>query len=264
MTDLEGVAGVKNAEDFLTPDARCYEAACRLLTREVNAAVEGFFVAGAKYVQVIDGHGCGAIDIELLDGRVEYARGVPDCIDASYDGLAFVGQHAKASTELAHLPHTQNFSYIDLTINGVSIGEFGQAVLWAAELGVPAFFASGDLALAAEAQTLVPGIGVASVKRGVTRGTGAECTTEQYRRRNAGAVHMPPVRAREIIRRSAEAAARALKKHPPALVSLKAPFESMAVFRPGREGEPKTIATTAHPSSVIELMRLPFDPKPLA
>jgi D-amino peptidase len=267
VTDMEGVAGVKNAEDWLTPSARCYDAGCRLLTLEVNAAVGGFFAGGAEYVQVCDGHGAGGIDIELLDPRVEYARGWPegwpDGLDSGYTGLAFVGQHAKASSELAHLPHTQSFKYIDLKVNGVSIGEFGQAVFCAAELHVPAFYAAGDFALVCEAQALVPGIDVCAVKRGVTKGAGEECTTEQYARRNAGAVHISPQRACELIRRTAENAACKLKKHPSSIISLHAPFESVTLLRPDREGEPKTISCARHPSSVIQLMRMPLDPRPI-
>ena len=268
MTDMEGVAGVKNAEDWLIPGARCYEAGCRLLTLEVNAAVDGFFAAGAECVQVYDGHGAGAIDIEVLDARVEYARagpdGWPDGLDSNYDGLAFVGQHARASTELAHLPHTQSFKYIDLKVNGVSIGEFGQSVYCAAELGVPAFYAAGDFALACEAQALVPGVDVCAVKRGVARGSGEECTTEQYARRNAGAVHVAPRRACELIRKTAEAAARKLKQRPPDIIPLRGPFESMALLRPDKEGEPRSVSRASHPTSVTQLMRMPLAAKPVA
>lgn len=263
MTDMEGVSGVKNATEWLKPGDRWYEVGCRLLTREVNAAVEGFFAGGAKYVQVADGHGAGAIDIELLDERVEYARGWPEGwpfgMDSSYNGLAFVGQHAKASTELAHLAHTQSFEYIDLSVNGVSIGEFGQASMCASELGIPAFFASGDLALTAEAQALVPGITTCAVKRGVTRGTGEECTVDEYEARNAGAVHIAPARVRQIIRQSAEAAIRKLKKERPPLVPLHAPFEAVTILRPKVHGGTKLISRTQHATSVIELMRQPLN-----
>lgn len=263
MTDMEGVAGVKNAEDWLHPESRCYEAGCRLLTLEVNAAVDGFFAAGAKYVQVCDGHGSGGIDIELLDPRVEYARGLSDEMDATFDGLAFVGQHAKASSELAHLAHTQSFKYIDLKINGVSIGEFGQSVFEAAELGIPAFYASGDFALACEAQALVPGIDTCAVKRGVMRGSGEECTTPEYARRNAGAVHIAPERARQLIRRTAEAAAKKLREKRPAVYELHPPFSSVTILRPDKADEPKTISESSHPTSVIKLMQMPLTPQPL-
>ena len=263
MTDLEGVAGVKNAEDWIHPDSRYYALANKLLTLEVNAAVEGLFAGGATYVQVADGHGPGAIDIELLDARVEYARGWPEAwpfhLDDSFDGVAWVGQHAKASTEYAHLAHTQSFAYIDLTVNDLSIGEFGQLALCAAELGVPAFYAAGDLAFAKEAENLVPEIVTCAVKRGVTPGTGEECTVAEYERRNAGAIHTPPERARTLIRETAEAAIRKLKKTPPSLIPLELPFQRVAILRPESKGDPKRIARESHPTSVIELMRMPMN-----
>ena len=269
MTDLEGVAGVKNWVDWCGIDSRFYAQACRLLTGEVNAAVDGFFAGGATYIEVADGHGPGGIDVELLDPRSEYARGWPEGtwpfgLDSSFDGLAFVGQHPKAGTEFGHLCHTQNFSYIDLSVNGLSIGEFGQLTLCAGELGVPVFFASGDLAFTQEAEALVPGITVCAVKRGVTSGSGDECFHEAYRMRNAGAVHKAPARACGLIRAAAENAVKALLERPPGLCKLDAPFHLDAVFRPEKEGEKRTVARTSHPLSFIELMKSPIERKPLS
>ncbi|NIA13021.1 MAG: hypothetical protein GWP08_02990 [Nitrospiraceae bacterium] len=268
MTDLEGVAGVKNAEDWICPHSPYYATATKLLTAEANAAVEGFFAGGATYVQVADGHGAGGIDIERLDPRVEYARGWPEAwpfhLDEGFDGVAWVGQHAKASTELAHLPHTQSFRYVDLQVNGVSIGELGQLALCASELGIPPFFASGDVALTKEAVALAPDIVTCAVKRGVTRGSGEECTMAEYERRNSGAVHFPPARACAAIRKAAEAAAWKLKRNPPPVVSVEAPFERVAVLRPEESGQPRMVARESHPDSVIELMRMPMDTQPIA
>lgn len=267
MTDLEGVSGVRNSEDWCNPDSRWYLTGCKLLTLEANAAVEGFFAGGAKYVQVADGHGAGAIDIELLDPRVEYARGWPQGfpfgLDESYTGIAWVGQHAKASTEYAHLAHTQSFHYIDLSINGVSIGEFGKLAMCGSEQGVPAFFGAGDLAFTKEAEALVPGIITCAVKRGVTPGSGEDCTFEEYRARNTAAVHTPPARVRAIIRQAAEAAIHKLKRNPPALIPLRAPYDRVTILRPDQRGQPKRIARESHPTSVIEVMRLPMDLKPM-
>ena len=77
MTDLEGVAGVMNFEDWCTPGTRYYELAKEFLTLEVNAAVEGFFEGGAAEITVADGHGPGAISPKVLDRRVELMRGWP-------------------------------------------------------------------------------------------------------------------------------------------------------------------------------------------
>ena len=266
MTDLEGVAGVQNAVDWVHPESRFYGTARRFLTLETNAAVEGFFAGGADYVLVADGHGPGAIDLELLDPRVEYARGWPDGfpfgLDQSFDGLAWVGQHAKASSEFAHLCHTQSFQYVDLSVNDLSIGELGQMALCGAELGVPAFFASGDLALAKEAEALVPGIVACWVKRGVRAGTGEDCTVHEYERRNEGAVHLAPASACRKIREAAEAAVVQLRKKAPPMLPLVPPFRRVATFRPADKGAPKTVSREEHASSVIALLNVPFAPVP--
>ncbi len=160
QTDLEGVAGVINVDDYLAPDGRYYETAKRLQTEEVNAAVRGFAGAGFGDIVVADGHGAGAVNIELLDSRARLMRGWPIgwplLLDGSYDALAFVGQHAKAGTEHAHIAHTQSWHYLDLSVNGISIGEYGQMVLCAQELDVPIIFGSGDAAFCREVQALTP------------------------------------------------------------------------------------------------------------
>ena len=53
VTDLEGVCGVMNFRDWCTPESRYYEEAKRLLTAEVNAAVEGFLAGGAAEVTAV-------------------------------------------------------------------------------------------------------------------------------------------------------------------------------------------------------------------
>jgi len=74
MTDLEGVCGVTDFDNWCGPEGRYYEAARELLTGEVNAAVEGFLAAGAREILVADGHGCGAIDLRRLHPAASLAR----------------------------------------------------------------------------------------------------------------------------------------------------------------------------------------------
>ena len=57
--------------------------------------------------------------------------------------VAWVGQHAKACTPFGHLCHTQSLEYIDESVNGVSIGEFGELAL-CGRLGVAPIFGGGD------------------------------------------------------------------------------------------------------------------------
>jgi len=257
MTDLEGVAGVIDSTNWCLWDSRYYETAKRLLAEEVNAAVRGFRSAGATEFHVIDGHGHGGIDICALDPDVEYARGWPDKwpfgLDESFDAVAWVGQHAKAGTERAHLCHTQSMHMIDLSVNGVSIGEFGQLAFCAAELGIPAIFGSGDEAFTREAQALIPGIETVSVKRGVATGSGEECDPDQYRARNAAAVHIPPARARGLIEAGAKRAMERFKAGEIELRRLAPPYECVMVFRADAE-RPRREVRKSHPTSFIALM----------
>ena len=268
MTDLEGVAGVRDSEQWCGPDGRYYDAGQRLLTLEVNAAIEGFLKGGATEIVVADGHGRGAVNIELLDRRAQLERGWPSgwpgpsLAAGGFDAVAWVGQHAKAGTPNAHLAHTQGWNYLDLSINGVSIGEFGQLALCASELGVRSIFASGDKAFAEEAQALVPGIETVWVKRGTTPGRGDELTAEQYGRRNTAAIHLQPEKVRALVRAGAERAIRRAQTEPFGLIELKPPFERVGRFRPSRAGEPILVSKESRPSSVIALMNLPFKPVP--
>ena len=62
MTDMEGVAGVLDFENWCKPESRYYELGKELLTLEVNAAIEGFSRGGATEFLVADGHGYGGIN----------------------------------------------------------------------------------------------------------------------------------------------------------------------------------------------------------
>ena len=216
MTDMEGVAGVANSQDWALRDGRYYERGRRLLTEEVNAAVSGFAVGGFGELVVCDAHGPGGIDIETLDPRVRLSRGWPReeggnwpfGIDETYDALAFVGQHAKAGTPFSHLTHTGSMEVVDVSINGLSVGEYGMVVLVAGERGVPVIFASGEKALCEEATALTPGVVTAAVLEGTIGGTGDTLTPEEYRRFHAGAIHLHPAAACELITQRAEYAAR--------------------------------------------------------
>jgi len=266
MTDLEGVAGVLNFQDWTGPGKPYYDLAREFLTREVNAAVDGFFEGGATEILVVDGHGPGAIHLPLLDPRVDYLRGWgegpwPLVLDETFDAVAWVGQHAKAGTEYGHLAHTQGTNYLDLSINGVSIGEFGQLAMCASELGVRAIFGSGDEAFAKEAQALVPGIETVAVKRGVRPGTGDELTKEEYERFTASAWHLHPVRARRRIREGARRALRRAQEEDFGIIPLEPPFERVAKFRASQDNPQRTISRETHPTSVIGVMNLPFHPQ---
>jgi len=264
MTDLEGVAGVIDFENWASPTGRYYDKAKRLLTEEVNAAVGGLCAGGASEIVVLDGHGPGAIDPEILDERASFIRGHADqawpwTMDASYDGLAVVGQHAKAGTDYSHLTHTQSTGYLDLSINGVSIGEYGQIALCAMELGVPTILACGEEALAREAEALTPGVVTVAVKRGLKKDGLDHLGRAAYAKAKLSACHVAPLRARKMIREGAEKAARKLKDEPKSFgyPKLTPPYTREARFRTMND-QPPHEARDEHASSLIALMNMPF------
>lgn len=269
MTDLEGVAGVLNFQEWTGPGKPYYEVGREFLTLEVNAAVDGLFEGGATTVMVMDAHGPGAVDIKLLDPRVEVSRGWgepvwPLCLDESYDFVVWVGQHAKANTEYAHLCHTQSLEYLDESVNGVSIGEFGELAMCASELGVRSIFASGDAAFAKEAQALVPGIETATVKWAAKPGHGEDLDEESYALATASARHLHPVRARRVIREGALRAMQRAEADDFGIIPLTPPFERTVKLRPTKERDHKVVMQVTHPTSFIGAMNMWGEFAPLA
>ncbi len=264
MTDMEGVAGVLDHDEWVTREGRFYDKGLRLLTEEVNAAVRGLYAGGAEDVLVVDGHGQGGIDPEILDEGARLLRGHPEEVwpwglDRGFDGLAFVGQHAKAGTPYSHITHTQGFNYIDLAINGVSIGEYGQLALCAMELGVPTILACGENALAREAEALTPGVVCVSVKEGLLPDGLEDLDTAAYGSAKLSAIHLAPPRSRMLIREGARQAAETLASHPGSFgyPDLSPPYVRTARFR-ARGDAPGWQARDEHPSSIIELMGMGF------
>ena len=76
-TDIEGVAGIVDFNTQAYDTGKYYEQAKRLLTAEVNAAVEGLIEAGVEEVLVVDGHGPGAIAYEDLKSPAKLMHGRP-------------------------------------------------------------------------------------------------------------------------------------------------------------------------------------------
>lgn len=243
MTDLEGCAGVLNSVDWCMAEGVYHEEAKTLLTAEANAAIQGFMENGFSEILVLDGHGPGGIRLLDLDERVSYQRGFvgpyPVGLMEGYDALAFVGQHAKAGTPYAHLPHSSTFRLVDQTINGISVGEFGQVAFMGATMGISPIFGSGDKAFCQEAAALCPDIHTVCVKEGLSPGTGAECIAREYQERNTAAIHLHPNRARQRIYEGACEAARAFGCNPErfSICAPSAPYEIALTFRTSVAGQ---------------------------
>jgi D-amino peptidase len=269
MTDMEGVAGVLNFQEWTGPGKPYYLVARELLTREVNAAADGLFAGGATEIVVVDAHGPGGIDVTVLDPRAQLSRGWSDVVwplnlDSSYGAVVWVGQHAKACTPYGHLCHTQSLAYIDESVNDVSIGEFGELALCAGELGVRCIFATGDDAFTKEAQALVPGIEAVAVKWGLKAGSGEDLTEEQYLYHVSSARHLHPVQARERIRAGAQRAMERARKDDFGIARLDPPFRRVVKLRPSATRPFPTVMRVTHPDSFIGVMNKRGPERPVA
>ena len=196
-TDLEGVAGVA-MDSQIGGDSAEYQKARRLLTHEVNAAVEGALSGGATDVLVNDGHASGFNFIfEELHPGARYLMGtsrpvwLPGLTEETEASLG-VGLHAMAGTQSAVRDHTMSsVSWHNLWVNGRPMGEIG---LWAAIAGhydVPCVLVTGCEKACEEAVALIPGIETVVTKQGVSR---------------YAAIMEPAEKVREMIRAGAKAA----------------------------------------------------------
>jgi len=208
MTDLEGVAGVYTWENRADDSRENHERRMRQrkwLAREVNAAADGFFAAGATDVIVNDGHGAGyTIDLDEIDPRVEIIHGrerpfwLP--LIETCDVTGIVGAHAKAGTPLGCLRHSMSDTVRGYWLNGVSMGELGMQAAIAGHYGIPFVFISGDSWACRELRKLCKECVTVSVKHGL----GA---------RSARTV--APAKAQELIRAGATKALAAAAKVEP-------------------------------------------------
>ena len=171
--DMEGIGGVTSYKVQASSSGREYEKFRRLMTQEVNAAIEGAFDAGATEVLVGDAHADRQnIDVELLDKRVRLVRGLPrplgmmQGVDASYGAVVFIGYHASEGTPGALLPHTFN-GRMRIKLNGIPVPEAGFNAALAGDFNVPVVFFSGDQISCEEAQGLLGPIETGAVKQAI-------------------------------------------------------------------------------------------------
>ena len=259
-TDMEGCAGILNFKDWVYPDGKYYDLGRRFTTEEVNAAIRGFFDAGADEIYVSDGHGYGGLDISLLDERVKYLRGVADPLDDTFDAIAWVGQHAKAGTVGSHMPHTGTPAVFENTVNGVSVGEFGEGCIKAGEYGIPAIFLAGELAMTKEAEALIPGIHTVAVKEGTTRDNGADLNAVNYETHNLGAIHLTPAEANRRVYDGAKAALEDFIKEPGKIkpFTVGKPYIMKTWYRDQTYDRPY-VHIRRHPDSFVKCLRDPGD-----
>lgn len=262
MSDLEAVAGVVDSLNWCYPEGRYFDVAKELLTREVNAAVDGFLQAGANEIVVCDGHGHGGIAPHLIHPKAELIIGNLGPVgrtfglDESFDAIAWVGQHAMAGTPYNHLAHTGSFPVLEMKANGKLIGEIGSFAYTAAELGVRIIFLSGDQAGCDEVSALVSGIETVPVKWGLNPSDGRTLTTDEARKAHTCARHLSCETARSRIHSGARRALERAIADPDygKLAPLEPPFEITMQYRKGESGQTRATGSRRHPQSFIKCL----------
>lgn len=243
--DMEGTSGLFARDQAWYKEKRLRpevaEEGLKLLIADVNNAAEAALKAGVDQLIVCDTHGGGGNfrpkDM-LADPRITYLyksrgyegksfRWMPG-LNETVDGLMLMGHHAKAGTPDAFLPHTENTSWADFSINGRSVGEIGIETCFAGHWGVPLILAQGDEAMCKEVQAQFPGAVTACVKRAESfdRCTGpdaeaarrltAESVAEAIRKLQTAkpAPYKPALPMRVVLRFKSETAAEAAAKKP--------------------------------------------------
>jgi len=158
--DMEGIGGIGTSA-MTSTGGKDYETGRKLMTNEVNAVVSAILESGPATIVVNDSHG----DMQnllhtQLDPRVEYIQsnikplGMVQGLDATFDGVIFIGYHAMAGTENGFLAHTGSSVVKGLWLNGVEVGEGGLNTYFASALGVPVILASGDRTFTEEIKKL--------------------------------------------------------------------------------------------------------------
>jgi D-amino peptidase len=243
--DIEGISGVSTNQQLKTPSE--YQRFRKLMTQDVNAAIEGAFRGGATEIVVADGHGnMSNIFIEDLDPRATLVQGSNrvmcqlEGLDDSFDAIMFVGHHGRESgSERTIISHTlAGICVNEMIINGKVVGETEMNAMVAGYFNVPAIFISGDDAYVNEVKETLPEVESAIVKRGIDRFA-------------AELIH--PEKAQQLIRENAEKAVKKIPEFSPLKIDGPVTFE--IEFK----GSNQALMTTTLPTvSLIAPKRITF------
>lgn len=181
--DMEGATGVASW-DHVDPKGTEYQRFRRLLTGDVNAAIEGALEAGVTEIQVSDGHwNSGNVLVEELHPMARLNTGTPSPFSMvqgaqeGADAAFFVGYHARMGTLHAVLDHTWSSTRVaNLWINGRLAGETALNGSVCGAFGIPVLLVTGDQAVAAEAAEWIHGVEAAVVKTACGR-SAVRCLT---------------------------------------------------------------------------------------
>jgi D-amino peptidase len=256
--DIEGVAGVVSPLQTRRGESE-FAQGRRLMTLEVNAAIEGAFMEGATEVVVCDAHAdMQNLLPELLDERARLVRGAireslqMEGFDDTFDAVFITGAHAAAGTQRGVLDHTWvSASVFEIQLDGIAMNEAILNAHVAGHDGVPVVLVTGDDVTVRQTQEYLEHVVGVEVKRGISR---------------YAAESLHPTTAQERIREGAREALRSLARFTPVEVRdplrmtvtfLRTDMADAAALVPGvKRVDARTIEYEGAPSDVFRLQEL--------
>lgn len=175
VADGEGISGIVSSDEMHYKGGE-WQHFRKLMTMDVNVAIDAAFEAGATEVIVNDAH-WNSLNLiyEDLDPRAEVIRGsgkefsMVDQVNHA-DGVFFIGLHSKVGH--SHGVGNETFfgpEMYEMRINGTPVGEVELFGAIAGYFGVPVLMVSGDDTLAEEVRESIGDIETAIVKYSLNR-----------------------------------------------------------------------------------------------
>jgi len=169
--DMEGLSGQTDWRTALFENPE-YSLGRKYLTDDVNAVIDGLFKGGAGFIDVVDGHGSGNpepdILLDRLDSRAKMVyRDEPFnvytglLVEGYYDAVVSVGTHSKTGSH-GFCSHTWAPG-LDFLLNDMSVSETETFAFAWGQVDVPVIFVSGDDKLKESLETM-PWIEYVTVK----------------------------------------------------------------------------------------------------
>ncbi|MFC2164094.1 M55 family metallopeptidase [Acidobacteriota bacterium] len=160
--DMEGISGLDNPQGLKLGNEE-YVPTRELLTKDVNAVIDGLVAGGADVVDVVDAHGSGSpnpdILLDMMDSRAKmlfkddyYAPYIDLAEQEQYDAVAVVCMHSRTDGG-GFASHTYSLG-TNWIMNGRAINETEIIAYSWGRVDVPVIFASGDDRLKAELEYL--------------------------------------------------------------------------------------------------------------
>lgn len=184
--DMEGITGVTHSRQC-SPDHPEYGRFRRLMTQDVNAAIEGALAEGATEFLVNDAHGpMTNVLIEELHPKARLLQGANkhlgqmEGIDGTFAAVFFVGYHAREGRDDGVINHTlMGRTVYEIRLDGDPLDEAAINAGIAGHFGVPIALLTGDDAVTQDARRRFPGVTVAQVKTSINRFTAACLSVEE-------------------------------------------------------------------------------------